>query len=97
MLFVVLLKRKDLFADSLERSYHLTKLQQTRDSHRQKNTKIGRTSNGMRFFGVTRLGYSQESILELGLLDELARKRSITKIVSRRGTKERSDRCFGGQ
>lgn len=65
----------------------------------RKNILIGRMNNGTKFVGVTRLGHNQESILLLGLLAELEKRRYITLTVYNYNQviNERVDRCFRGQ
>ena len=63
---------------SLERNLFSLKRTKGKDLIRLKNILIRLKSNGMRYYGVMKLGHNLESTLVLGLLEELVRRYIIS-------------------
>jgi hypothetical protein len=97
MLYVQHSKRRDLYGVSREGSPRFLKRIGRRGLNGHKNTRIGLTSNGMRFSRVMRHRPSLEGIQRSGLLVKLGRKRYIIRIAYKHDIKGRSGGCFKGR
>jgi hypothetical protein len=65
-LFGQLLKERAIAGTFLERNLHLYLKTSPIDLPRQKSIRIGRTSNGIAFFGAMKLGHNLVNILGRG-------------------------------